>query len=88
MNAYYQPMHFALPAQPTGWRRAIDTALPGDHAMPARPEPWLQATAPLESRSLMVLVATALLEVPAAQGEELGAEAGGGNRTRIISLEG
>ncbi len=88
MNAYYQPMHFALPAQPAGWRRAIDTALPGDHAMPARPEPWLQATAPLESRSLMVLVATPLLEVPAAPGEDLDAEAGGGNRTRIISLEG
>lgn len=85
MNAYHQPLQFALPPQPAGWRRVIDTAIPGDHDLPATPEPWLPATAPLESRSLMLLVATPLLEDLAAPGEK---EAGGGNRTRIISLEG
>ena len=101
MNAYYQPMQFALPPQPAGWRRVIDTAIPGDHDLPATPEPWLPATAPLESRSLMLLVARPLLEetltdtpssartrssvAKAAGGKK---KAGGGNRTRIISLEG
>ena len=94
MNAYYQPMQFALPAQPAGWRRVIDTAIPGDHDLPATPEPWLPATAPLESRSLMLLVATPLLEEtpmdmpPGAKATAAKKKAGGGNRTRIISLEG
>ncbi len=94
MNAYYQPMQFALPAQPAGWRRVIDTAIPGDHDLPATPEPWLPSTAPLESRSLMLLVATPLLEealpetIPRAKAATGKKKAGGGNRTRIISLEG
>ncbi|WP_409995939.1 hypothetical protein [Cyanobium sp. N5-Cardenillas] len=94
MNAYYQPMQFALPAQPAGWRRVIDTAIPGGHDLPATPEPWLPSTAPLESRSLMLLVAAPLLEKtqvetpPRAKAATGKKKAGGGNRTRIISLEG
>ena len=62
MNAYYKAMHFDLPATPPGWLRVIDTALPPDEDLPARPEPWLPAGAPLESRSLMLMVAAPLLE--------------------------
>ncbi len=62
MNAYYKAMHFDLPASRVGWLRVIDTALPPEEALPERPERWLPNGAPLESRSLMLMVAAPLLE--------------------------
>ena len=62
MNAYHRAMHFDLPEGGSGWLRVIDTALPADQDLPARPQPWLPPGAPLESRSLMLLVAPALLD--------------------------
>ena len=62
MNAYYKAMHFDLPACASGWLRVIDTALPPAQALPARPDRWLPDGAPLESRSLMLMVARPLLE--------------------------
>ncbi len=67
MNAYYKAMHFDLPTSRVGWLRVIDTALPPEEALPARPERWLPNGAPLESRSLMLMVAAPLME-----GVELG----------------
>ena len=87
MNAYYLPMRFEIPIQLAGWLRVIDTALPGDHALPARPEPWLAEAAPLESRSLMLLVAAPLLQDRPAQSAGGRRKAGGGNRKRFISLD-
>ena len=67
MNAYYNAMHFDLPPSRVGWLRVIDTALPPEEALPERPERWLPNGAPLESRSLMLMVAAPLME-----GVELG----------------
>jgi glycogen operon protein len=61
MNAYYRAMHFDLPRCPGGWLRMIDTGLPPDEDLPLRPERWLPGGAPLESRSLMLMVAEPLL---------------------------
>ena len=58
MNAYYKAMHFDLPPTPSGWRRVIDTGLPADEDLPAEPPGWRPPSAPLESRSLMLLVAS------------------------------
>ena len=60
----------------------IDTGLPADEDLPAQPPGWRPPSAPLESRSLMLLVSS---DIELMLKEE---EAGGGNRTRIISLEG
>ncbi len=54
-------MHFDLPPCSGGWLRVIDTALPPDHDLPARPERWSPTGAPLESRSLMLMLAAPLL---------------------------
>ncbi|MCP9848845.1 glycogen-debranching protein [Cyanobium sp. Morenito 9A2] len=62
MNAYFKAMHFDLPPSRGGWLRVIDTALPAGQDLPERPEPWIPPGAPLESRSLMLLVAAPLLE--------------------------
>ena len=62
LNAYYKPMDFDLPVCPSGWLRLIDTALPPDQALPEQPERWQANGAPLESRSLMMMVARPLLE--------------------------
>ena len=62
MNAYHKGMEFELPTTPSGWLRVIDTALPCDEDLPARPQPWHPGRAPLESRSLMLMVAAPLLE--------------------------
>jgi glycogen operon protein len=62
MNAYYQAMTFQLPPSPAGWLRVIDTALPADKDLPAVPSRWLAEAAPLESRSLMLMVAAPLLK--------------------------
>jgi glycogen operon protein len=67
MNAYYKAMHFDLPASRVGWLRVLDTALPPEEALAGRPERWLPNGAPLESRSLMLMVAAPLME-----GVELG----------------
>jgi len=40
----------------------IDTGLPPDEDLPPKPERWLPGGAPLESRSLMLMVAEPLLE--------------------------
>ncbi|MFN5695959.1 MAG: glycogen debranching protein [Cyanobacteriota bacterium] len=61
MNAYYKAMHFDLPSSRHGWLRVIDTALPAGEELPARPEAWQQGGAPMESRSMMLMVAPALL---------------------------
>ena len=62
MNAFHRSMHFDLPASSAGWLRVIDTGLPAGDDLPARPEPWRPRGAPLESRSLMLMVAAPLLE--------------------------
>ena len=61
MNAYYKAMHFDLPSSRNGWLRVIDTALPAGEELPARPQAWQPGGAPMESRSLMLMVAPALL---------------------------
>ena len=62
MNAYGKAIHFDLPVCPSGWLRVIDTGLPAGEDLPEHPQPWRPASAPLESRSLMLLVAAPLLE--------------------------
>ena len=62
MNAYCRAVHFALPVCPTGWLRVIDTALPAGEDLPASFSPWKPRGAPLESRSLMLLVSARLLK--------------------------
>ncbi|MEX1323184.1 MAG: alpha-amylase family glycosyl hydrolase, partial [Synechococcaceae cyanobacterium] len=62
LNAYSRAIHFELPVCPSGWVRVIDTALPAGEDLPRRPQPWKPTGAPLESRSLMLLVARRLLE--------------------------
>ncbi len=62
MNAYSKAMHFELPCCRQGWLRVIDTALPSGEDLPSQPEAWLPGGAPLQSRSLMLLVAAPLLE--------------------------
>jgi glycogen operon protein len=61
LNAYHEPMVFEIPACSTGWRLAINTSLAADHDLPEKPEPFYTASAALESRSLMLLVASPLL---------------------------
>jgi glycogen operon protein len=61
LNAYFRSMHFDLPSAPRGWLRVIDTALPAGEDLPSEPQPWRPPGAPLESRSLMLLVAPHLL---------------------------
>jgi isoamylase len=55
-------MHFDLPPCPAGWMRIIDTALPAGLDLPARPERWSPSGAPLESRSLMLMLAAPLVK--------------------------
>jgi glycogen operon protein len=62
LNAYSRAIHFELPVCPSGWVRVIDTALPAGEDLPSRPQPWKPTGAPLESRSLMLLVAQRLLD--------------------------
>ncbi len=62
LNAYSRAVHFELPVCPSGWVRVIDTALPAGEDLPSRPQPWKPTGAPLESRSLMLLVAERLLD--------------------------
>lgn len=62
MNAYGKSIHFDLPVCPSGWVRVIDTALPAGEDLPALARPWRAPSAPLESRSLMLLVAAPLME--------------------------
>jgi glycogen operon protein len=47
---------------PSGWLRLIDTALPAGDDLPEHPERWEPPGAPLESRSLMLLIAPGLLD--------------------------
>ena len=81
LNAFSKAIHFDLPAPSLGWLRLIDTALPSGEDIPLHPELWSPKGVPLESRSLLLMVAPGLLRAEFS-------EAGGGNRTRIISLEG
>jgi glycogen operon protein len=62
MNAFYKAMHFDLPPASGGWWRLIDTALPSGNDLPKQPEPWLPAGIPMESRSLILMVASPLAE--------------------------
>jgi glycogen operon protein len=55
-NAYYKAMHFDLPPSSEGWMRVIDTALPADEDLPEKPDRWPPGGAPLESRSLMLML--------------------------------
>ena len=81
LNAFSKAIHFDLPPPSNGWIRVIDTALPLGEDIPRNPEFWSPKGVPLESRSLVLMVAPGLLRSEFS-------EAGGGNRTRIISLEG
>ena len=60
-NAYYKAMHFDLPPSAEGWMRVIDTALPPDEDLPDAPERWTPRGAPLESRSLMLMLHPSLV---------------------------
>ncbi|CAK6699189.1 isoamylase [Synechococcus sp. CBW1107] len=62
MNAYYQPMVFKLPEASAGWLRVIDTGAPDGDDVMASPQPWIAEEAALESRSLMLLLASHLGE--------------------------
>ncbi|MFM7085708.1 MAG: glycogen debranching protein [Cyanobium sp.] len=62
MNAYYKAMHFELPPQPLGWRRLIDTALPAGEDLAPQPERWTPPGVPLESRSLILMLADPLAQ--------------------------
>ena len=61
MNAYHKAMHFDLPEARSPWQRVIDTALPPGEDLPAAPPIWRPRGAPLESRSLMLMVTAPLL---------------------------
>jgi len=61
MNAYSRAMHFDLPDSASGWLRVIDTALPPGDDLPATPTRWEPSGAPLESRSLMLLLVPEVL---------------------------
>ena len=60
-NSYFKAMHFDLPEAASSWHRLIDTALPPGEDLPEQPEPWSPNGVPLESRSLVVMVASELL---------------------------
>ncbi len=62
LNAYYQPMRFAVPPCGSGWRRVIDTALGPDHDLPEDPPLFAESSALLQSRSLLLLLAEPLLD--------------------------
>ncbi|NDC15663.1 MAG: glycogen-debranching protein, partial [Synechococcaceae bacterium WB9_2_170] len=62
LNAYVQPMEFSLPSCPRGWLRLIDTSLPPGDDLPSEGQPWQGSTAPLASNSLMLLVASPLMQ--------------------------
>ena len=57
MNGYSKAVHFDLPVATSGWLRVIDTALPAGDDLPGHPQPWKPGGIPLESRSLVLLVA-------------------------------
>jgi glycogen operon protein len=57
INAYFKALHFDIPNSSSGWKRVIDTGLPADEDLPAVPQVWRPPSAPMESRSLMLLVA-------------------------------
>jgi glycogen operon protein len=62
LNAYYQPMRFAVPPCTSGWRRVIDTALGPDQDLPEDPPLFAESSALLQSRSLLLLLAEPLLD--------------------------
>ena len=57
LNAYFKALHFDIPKSACGWRRVIDTGLPPGDDLPEEPPLWRPPSAPMESRSLMLLVA-------------------------------
>ena len=60
-NAYYKAMHFDLPPSAAGWMRVIDTALPADEDFPEQAQRWTPPGAPLESRSLVLMLHPSLV---------------------------
>ena len=61
-NAYFKEMHFALPEAASPWHRLIDTArLTGDDLL-IGPKQWTSSEAPLEARSLVVMIAQSYAE--------------------------
>jgi glycogen operon protein len=62
MNSFSRAIHFDLPVCPSGWSRVLDTALPPGSDLPSAAQPWKPRGAPLESRSLMLMVSTRLME--------------------------
>jgi len=63
MNAYSKAMHFDLPPSEQGWLRVIDTGLPAGEDLPETPPRWEPPGAPLESRSLMLLISPAVFQM-------------------------
>ena len=61
MNAYHRAMHFDLPPTPHGWLRLIDTSLPPDEDLPRQGLAWSPPGVPLESRSLVLMLAAPLM---------------------------
>ena len=62
-NSYFKAMNFELPAAASPWHRLIDTALPAGDDLLDVPEPWSPSGVPMESRSMVVMIAAELLEV-------------------------
>ena len=62
MNAYYEDLHFEIPACPSGWCRVIDTSQPPGDDLPAHPPPAGGDSIPMGSRSLVLLAAQPLME--------------------------
>ena len=62
-NSYFKAMNFELPAAASPWHRLIDTALPAGDDLLDVPEPWSPSGVPLESRSMVLMIAAELLEV-------------------------
>ena len=64
LNAFYQPMQFELPPCASGWRQVINTGLGADQDLPEQPPAFNSSSAMLESRSLVLLVASPLVATP------------------------
>jgi len=62
MNAYDGDLDFQIPACTTGWLKLIDTGLPSGDDLPAQPTTVSGATTAVQSRSLVLLAATPLMQ--------------------------
>lgn len=61
MNAFHQELCFELPRCPEGWLQVIHTGQPAGADLPEQPTAISGGSAPLPSRSLLLLVAEPLM---------------------------